>query len=632
MTFSSLPPPLPPPPPPPPPPRLQTPNAVYYESESLRYPHAARDRAFPGPGAYATLDGIAEDKRRWLSTTTWPKQPRHPPDVQSSGPGPAAYAQAGTIGGRLPTRLSSSKAVFGREERFRADREHLGSVHCYAPDADAASPPASPAAGRPATSPTRGTFSTAGRGGQDGGKGGGVSSRRRDQTPGPKYLLRGLADETRAPPGRRRTVCVSSAARFADEAARSPGPIYLAAASAGGGGGGVRLPPSAAAPKLFAFLDAAASSQRSAGVVASVAAASSLGGGGGESVAGAAARIRVVSQKAGGGISAGSTAEIDTASGATLRSGAFGRKTKRDTIFTADAAVPGPQQYCVSEAAVRRTPPAFTFGPPPSTTGYGEHLHTGKAAKAAATAGSGGGGGGGGSAAGAGSAHESDEGGGGGRRGNSSGGGGGSGSGTSSHQKQQQQQQGAPGPGAYTIATDVPGPSFSIAGPREVARSVTPGPAEYSVHTQRAADKPGVPTFSRADRFAGCNAGQGTSDPGPGYYNAVKQERKTKYKRGPSTTCPDVGGWVQRRKQAERCTQERMHELQRRLVIMGTDKVGDGRRLAPVVAVCSHTLSPPLFPLRPLLYCSLSWGVGLRVDIRSKEGEGNDHVPVCYTG
>ena len=469
---------------------LLHPPALLSESERLRYTYCTTRENFPGPGSYATIEGLADDKRRSFGTPTWSKG--RTADLANDVPGPATYSLPGTLGEDCPNRSLSSRTVFGHGKRFPCPEG--GGVHSYA-GVDC-SPPRL----------TVGTFSRTER-----------SAERHSDMPAPQqYTLKGIADESAHAPQRR------TAARFPEPLARSPGPVYSIRSIQKKG---VRLPPKAR-QTYFQFLENTPTTTPTLPAARQTICADEKTPNG----------IRIVSRS-------GQPQEVLTSSGATLASGAFGRKTQRDTVFAQQSDAPGPQRYAVTETAVKRSAPAYSFGPQPNANAYeGElrrYFDDKKGARKKKP-------------------------------------------GSGREAQYQVEGQGQPGPGAYQVEGGQCGPSYSIATPLPQTNPAGPGPCAYE-SAYDTARKPASSTFARCDRFP--PRPKECSIPGPGHYAAAKLTRKTQYKHGDSSTCPDVMGWTQKKRETERRHNEDMKEIHRRMVIMGTEDV-EGKRLSSLGKVC----------------------------------------------
>ncbi|KAJ9468833.1 H-SHIPPO 1 [Diplonema papillatum] len=208
------------------------------------------------------------------------------------------------------------------------------------------------------------------------------------------------------------------------------------------------------------------------------------------------------------------------------------------------APTPGPQHYDVFEAAIKRTPPAFSFG-----QGF-EAAATGMPSRGAKGHGD--------------SAQNSSSG----RR--------------SPRSSKKEQQAGAskvpddahaiPGPGAYSVPVLTGGPAHSIAPPTKTFTHSSPGPADYSAAKYNRSSKPRAPTFSRATRFMHDAA---ADTPGPGYYNTFLMKRKTHHAHGLSKACPDVIGFLAKKRENEQRRYDDMQEANRRMLITGSQETVD---------------------------------------------------------
>eukprot|EP01063_Lacrimia_lanifica_P006942 TRINITY_DN14401_c0_g1_i1.p1 TRINITY_DN14401_c0_g1~~TRINITY_DN14401_c0_g1_i1.p1 ORF type:complete len:603 (+),score=192.34 TRINITY_DN14401_c0_g1_i1:122-1810(+) len=520
-------------------------NLTSFEATAVRFPNTSAE-VTPGPGAYFSDGdgGISGDKKKWLNAATWSKGTKPGGlDYEVEKPGPASYEQGTTLGHQaLPTMETSTRVLFGNAVRFGKGEAEC-AVHAYQELPAAASPSAQ-------KRKSHGTFAAR------------HEVYRVDETPGPKYSLKGLADEAEALP--RTNFMGSGAERFPTHRAKSPGPVYSLPSTLRKG---AKLPPKASS--LF-FQDLLANHKRLWNApdklrdqVTRSRGASERGGtptaarGGDPSDGG-----RTVVLKTGGGarvVNADGLLEgtIDRASGGRMgdKACSFGQKTMWDTaVNVAGMANPGPQDYNVSEGYVRKSTPGYTFGPKKGAPHGYDQAHFGVE---------------------------------GGKPGQPPG----AGKDLKKQRKNKDEEvrvHQAPGPGAYfKDGLSGGGPSFSISEPLKKRIKPSPGPGAYLAETYDPKRKPKTPTFGKSSRFGGAAVAAKAADdaafterkalpkrastPGPGYYNVAVYERKQDAHVGSSSTCPDVIGWMKKRREVQEKNHQEFQEIHRKMVIMGTE-------------------------------------------------------------
>ena len=524
----------------------QTMKASLIEREGVRFGISPSGTGVGASWTYLPTDGMSEDKKKWMSAGSWGKPKRYLSNNDST-PGPGSYVLGSTIGEhQMLTVASAGRTAFGKEVRFsplhNSDNRRTPHAYCQVEYSS------------PAVSPTSGTFSSGNRSGHQIIK---------NPTPGPKYQILEKFNE--------RSATFLGTPRFPPDLERSPGPIYGVQGS--DFGRGPRLPPKAELQENpIKFLET------------TISRVSKLLGKKKESIDKCLTEtiiekekryiptrdIRSKLQRA--SFEEEDEALISTQTGALLAKGGFGRKTARDMAMFCDSTAPGPLDYDVQDTMIRRKHPVTSFGPKTGTGSGGlydlpsqadsrkkignrdltntensQERRSSELQSATAT-------------------EQLDV--------NDSEGG----SPMNAAGKVTQADQCAdnkkeyclmPGPGAYLVGAASGGPSFSIAAPLKRIVKQSPGPSSYCPEGYSKKRKPSSSTFSRSTRFGA--AADVRNSPGPGYYQTPKHASGLKFVHGSSRACPDVIGWMARKRETETKRREHFQAMHRRMVITGSD-------------------------------------------------------------